>query len=122
AIVGAAARAHVQPSAGALPVAAVVPARRRHKHHHALIQDLAPVRDTLPQATPLVANEIPPADPRIDSGVTGGAVAPDEPPATNTSSGTAAQPTDGSGTTSSATGTAPAVGVVGASPASGSTA
>jgi hypothetical protein len=122
AVAGAAAGAHVQASAGALPVVrAVGPVHRRHKRHHHVIQDLAPVRDTLPQVTPIVATGVPPTDPRIDSGVTGGAVAPDEPGATDPS-GTTAQPGDSSGASGSTTGTTPPVSVLNPPPASGSTA
>jgi len=81
-------RPHLDLITGALPLHAVATHRKRAHHgaRHAEEVELAPVRpnvvvDPVVTETPAVA-----ADPRVDSGVTGGSVAPDEPetPTTDT--------------------------------------
>ena len=88
-------RARVEPSAGAHPVRNVVPHRHHHAHRTARLE-LGSIRANVAPDTSAVTGNAAPADPRIDSGVTGGAVAPDEPDTPDPGAG--AQTGNGAGT------------------------
>ena len=87
---------HLELITGAVPLHAAATHRKRshHKAQRTEEVELAPIRPNVVAADPAVtATPVVATDPRVDSAVTGGAVAPDEPetPATDTTS------TDGSG-------------------------